>query len=166
NPHLSASRLIGRRVEALTQGGSPRAGLPIRPWAPGTALRVDGRRRPPQRAPTPTAEDGRERRGQHRPTAERPRTGSSPGEGLDRSEEPLRRSATSEASAILADLVARDVQTLVFARSRRGAELVAGGARRLLNQQAEQALSPHLADRAARVAAYRGGYLASERRTL
>src|SRR5699024_6617407 len=63
-------------------------------------------------------------------------------------------------------LVERDVQTLVFARSRRGAELVSSGARRLLEQKAEHALSPQLADRARRVAAYRGGYLARERREL
>ena len=166
NPELSASRLIGRDVEAVTEDGSPRAGLTIGLWEPGTRQSVDGRRRPHQDGPTPTDEDGRDRHDGHGPTGGRSSSGRSPGEGLDRSEEPLRRSATSEASAILADLVARDVQTLVFARSRRGAELVAGGARRLLNQQAEHALSPHLADRAARVAAYRGGYLASERRTL
>ena len=182
NPELSASRLIGRDVEAVTEDGSPRAGLTIGLWEPGTRESVDGRRRPDEDGRAHSDGQGRggsdgggrggsdgDRRarsagggpagGWHGP-------GGSAAKGRDRSEEPLRRSATSEASAILADLVARDVQTLVFARSRRGAELVAGGARRLLNQQAEQALSTHLAERAGRVAAYRGGYLASERRTL
>src|SRR5699024_9371513 len=43
NPELSASRLIGRDVEAVTEDGSPRAGLTIGLWEPGTRTRVDGR---------------------------------------------------------------------------------------------------------------------------
>ena len=155
NPELSASRLIGQDVEAVTEDGSPRAGLTIGLWEPGTRESVDGRRRRPE-------DDLGEEPAPGRPDD----LGANARPERDRAEEPLRRSATSEASALLADLVARDVQTLVFARSRRGSELVAGGARRLLNQQAEQALSTELADRAGRVAAYRGGYLAAERRAL
>ncbi|PZP17751.1 MAG: DEAD/DEAH box helicase [Brachybacterium faecium] len=144
NPELSASRLVGVDVQAVTEDGSPRAGLTVGLWEPGTRAVVDGRRPADGHA----ADDL--------------------GHAVEggRTEEPLRRSATTESAALLADLVARDVQTLVFARSRRGAELVAGGARRLLNQQAEQAASAQLADRARRVAAYRGGYLAEERRKL
>ncbi|MFC0675601.1 DEAD/DEAH box helicase [Brachybacterium hainanense] len=134
NPELSASRLIGAEVEAVTEDGSPRAGLTFGLWEPGT--------RTPGAAPEePEDEEGAQ-------------------------EHTLRRSATSEAAALLADLVARDVQTLVFARSRRGAELVSDGARRLLGEQAQQRSSAALADRSGRIAAYRGGYLASERRDL
>ncbi|MDN5900684.1 MAG: DEAD/DEAH box helicase [Brachybacterium sp.] len=153
NPELSASRLIGRDVEAVTEDGSPRAGLTIGLWAPGPRTRVDGRGDPARWSDDGAADDDLDEE-----TGEGPST--------QRTEDPLRRSATSEAATILADLVERDVQTLVFARSRRGAELVAGGARRLLEQKAEQTVSPQLADRASRVAAYRGGYLARERREL
>ncbi|MEE1618007.1 DEAD/DEAH box helicase [Brachybacterium sp. J153] len=154
NPELSASRLIGREVQAVTEDGSPRAGLTIGLWEPGTRARVDGR------GPGATADGAElldaelEQSGEH-------------ADGRDGGREaPLRRSATSEAAALLADLVERDVQTLVFARSRRGAELVASGSRRLLDQKAEHTLAPALADRARRIAAYRGGYLARERRAL
>src|SRR5690606_6097181 len=48
----------------------------------------------------------------------------------------------------------------------RGAELVSTGARRLLGQKAEEGSDARLADAAQRIAAYRGGYLARERRVL
>lgn len=164
-PELSASRLIGQDVVAVTEDGSPRAGLTFALWEPGSrsgaadgaATAGAGREAEPGRAPGRAPERA---------------PGKAPGtepdeaeEGADR-EEMLRRSATSEAAALLADLVARDVQTLVFARSRRGAEIVADGARRLVGEQAQQRSSAQLADRAGRIAAYRGGYLASERREL
>ncbi len=173
NPELSASRLIGRDVVAVTEDGSPRAGLTIGLWEPGTRTRVDGRGDPAR-----WEETGR---GPQRSAADRyvrdadgvtdagagadSGTEETAGDG-ERSEDPLRRSATTEAGALLADLVERDVQTLVFARSRRGAELVSSSAKRLLTQKAEQEVSPGLADRASRIAAYRGGYLARERREL
>lgn len=173
NPELSASRLIGRDVVAVTEDGSPRAGLTIGLWEPGTRTRVDGRGDPAH-----WEETGR---GPQRSAADRyvrdadgvtdagagadSGTEETAGDG-ERSEDPLRRSATTEAGALLADLVERDVQTLVFARSRRGAELVSSSAKRLLTQKAEQEVSPGLADRASRIAAYRGGYLARERREL
>ncbi|WP_030163497.1 DEAD/DEAH box helicase [Spirillospora albida] len=71
---------------------------------------------------------------------------------------PVRRTATAEAAGLLADLVVEGVQTLAFVRSRRGAESVALGARRALDEAA-----PELAGR---VAAYRAGYLPEERRAL
>ncbi len=71
---------------------------------------------------------------------------------------PVRRTATAEAASLLADLVIEGVRTLAFVRSRRGAEVVALGARRALLDAA-----PDLADR---VAAYRAGYLPRERRDL
>jgi DEAD/DEAH box helicase domain-containing protein len=83
----------------------------------------------------------------------------------------VRRSATMEAAGLLADLVAHDVRTLAFTRSRRGAEAVALAARRSLGdaetvngtrceaQQGGQAGT-------GRVAAYRSGYLPEDRRQL
>jgi DEAD/DEAH box helicase domain-containing protein len=71
---------------------------------------------------------------------------------------PVRRSAGTEAARILADLVVEGARTLAFVRSRRGAELTALGARRLLEET-----EPGLGQR---VAAYRAGYLAEDRRAL
>ncbi|WP_457032011.1 DEAD/DEAH box helicase [Kitasatospora sp. P5_F3] len=68
---------------------------------------------------------------------------------------PVRRTATAEAGYLLTELVERGTRTVVFVRSRRSAELVA--------LQAQDQLGTPLA---ARVAAYRGGYLAEERRAL
>ena len=72
---------------------------------------------------------------------------------------PIRRSAGSEAARLLADLVIAGARTLVFVRSRRGAELTALSAKNHLTE----AGATELADR---IAAYRGGYLAQERRAL
>ncbi|WP_408650642.1 DEAD/DEAH box helicase [Jatrophihabitans sp.] len=72
---------------------------------------------------------------------------------------PIRRAAGSEAARLLADLVIAGARSLVFVRSRRGAELTALAAK---NHLAE-AGATELVDR---VAAYRGGYLAQERRAL
>jgi DEAD/DEAH box helicase domain-containing protein len=153
NPELSAARLIGQDVVAVTEDGSPRGGVTFGLWEPGTRSVVDGRR-PTEASRT----EGSRTEGHDAETAD--------DHDAERSEEPLRRSATSEAGALLADLVQRDVQTLVFARSRRGAELVSTGAQRLLGQEAEQTMDGDLARRAGRIAAYRGGYLAEERRAL
>ncbi len=66
----------------------------------------------------------------------------------------LRRTATAQTADLLAHLVRENVQTLAFIRSRRGAEAVALAARRSLDGQA------------GKVAAYRSGYLAEDRRGL
>ncbi len=71
---------------------------------------------------------------------------------------PVRRSAGAETSRILADLVVEGARTLAFVRSRRGAELTALGARRVLRE-----IDPELARS---VAAYRAGFLPEERREL
>jgi len=71
---------------------------------------------------------------------------------------PVRRSAGAEASRVMADLVAEGARTLTFVRSRRGAELTALGARARLADT-----MPGLVDR---VASYRAGYLAEDRRAL
>jgi len=72
---------------------------------------------------------------------------------------PVRRSAGAEVARLLADLVIEGARTLVFVRSRRGAELTALGAQRALSATAAGEL-------ASRIAAYRGGYLPEERRAL
>ncbi|MDT4983737.1 MAG: box helicase protein [Pseudonocardiales bacterium] len=72
---------------------------------------------------------------------------------------PVRRAAGAEAARLLADLVIEGARTLTFIRSRRGAELTAMGAQRLLREAGLAELVP-------RIAAYRSGYLPEERRAL
>lgn len=69
-----------------------------------------------------------------------------------------RKSALAETADVLADLTSQGKRTLAFVRSRRGAEVVAQRARDELAD-----VAPELAES---VAAYRGGYLAEERRAL
>lgn len=70
----------------------------------------------------------------------------------------FRRSASSEAARVMSTLVAAGARTLVFVRSRAGAEHVA-----LTAAQSLERTRPELA---ARVSAYRGGYLPEDRRAL
>src|SRR5690606_19231615 len=96
---------------------------------------------------------------------------------------PVRRTANAETADLLADLVANSVRTLAFVRSRRGAETVALAARARLEEltaspfpsEADAPCSsgpdgpPYGTDLAglpAKVAAYRAGYLADDRRAL
>ncbi|MBK1785165.1 DEAD/DEAH box helicase [Prauserella cavernicola] len=71
---------------------------------------------------------------------------------------PVRRSAGAEAARILAELVIEGARSLAFVRSRRGAELTALGANRILSE-----VDPELGEA---VAAYRAGFLPEERRSL
>ncbi|GAA1457843.1 DEAD/DEAH box helicase [Williamsia maris] len=71
---------------------------------------------------------------------------------------PVRRAAGTEAARIMADLVIEGARTLCFVRSRVGAEVAARSTRQIL-----AAVDPDLVDR---VAAYRAGYLADDRRRL
>ncbi|CAJ1495230.1 DEAD/DEAH box helicase [[Mycobacterium] burgundiense] len=71
---------------------------------------------------------------------------------------PVRRAAGTEAARLMADLMVEGARTLTFVRSRRGAELTALGARARLSD-----IAPHLVDK---VASYRAGYLAEDRREL
>lgn len=71
---------------------------------------------------------------------------------------PVRHSAGSEAAKIMADLVTEGARTLTFVRSRRGAEAIAMDTRKLLAE-----VDTSLPER---VAAYRAGYLAEDRRAL
>jgi DEAD/DEAH box helicase domain-containing protein len=73
-----------------------------------------------------------------------------------------RRSMLRETADLLAGFVGADVQTLVFARSRKGAEVVAVAAKERLGD-APDGDGGLLADH---VAAYRAGYLPEERRAL
>lgn len=73
-------------------------------------------------------------------------------------EDGSRRSTVAETATVLADLVETGVQTVAFARSRKGVEVVAGRTREELDARG--------ADATGRVAAYRGGYLPEERRAL
>ncbi len=170
NPEITASRLIGRDVEAVIEDGSPRAGLTVGLWEPGRSLEAET---DAQAAGVMKGPDKSPDRGPDQGAIQGPVQGADSGASMNTSdhkrrqrEQTVRRSATSEAAALLADLVAEDVQTLVFSRSRRGAELVASTARRILSENAQMRSSATLANRAQRIAAYRGGYLARERREL
>src|SRR5207302_1133333 len=66
-----------------------------------------------------------------------------------------RRSSNAEAARLLAELVAADARTLAFSKTRVGAELVARYARQRAGFIGDTG-----------VVAYRGGYLASERREI
>ncbi|MDK8795519.1 DEAD/DEAH box helicase [Corynebacterium sp. MSK041] len=72
---------------------------------------------------------------------------------------PVRHPATTEAAAMMAELVAAGARTLTFVRSRRAAETVAMRA-------AEDLVAKGRADFASRIASYRAGYLAEDRRAL
>jgi DEAD/DEAH box helicase domain-containing protein len=67
-----------------------------------------------------------------------------------------RRSALAEASWLMGKLVANDVRTIGFTRSRRAAELLAEFTRREVGD----------ASRRDRIVSYRAGYLAEDRRTI
>ncbi|WP_273415590.1 DEAD/DEAH box helicase [Corynebacterium appendicis] len=72
---------------------------------------------------------------------------------------PVRRAATTEAGAMMASLVAAGARTLTFVRSRRASETVAMRA-------AEDLVAAGRADFTRRIASYRAGYLAEDRRAL
>lgn len=71
---------------------------------------------------------------------------------------PTRRTVVAETSNLLANLVCSHIRTLAFIKSRRGAETIATITRSMVDQ-----VHPSLPDR---VAAYRSGYLPTERREL
>ncbi|MGH3683622.1 MAG: DEAD/DEAH box helicase [Pseudonocardiaceae bacterium] len=117
-PAVSASRLTGVDMVAVTEDSSPCGERTVALWEPPLLAELTG-------------ENGA----------------------------PVRRSAGAEAARLLADLVIEGARTLVFVRSRRGAELTTLGAQRALVAAAAGGLAP-------RVAAYRAGYLPEERRAL
>ncbi|MCB1295723.1 DEAD/DEAH box helicase [Gordonia sp. (in: high G+C Gram-positive bacteria)] len=71
---------------------------------------------------------------------------------------PVRRAAGAESARLLADFVIEGARTLCFTRSRVGAELTARQARQILAEAAPELVG--------KVAAYRAGYLADDRRAL
>jgi DEAD/DEAH box helicase domain-containing protein len=71
---------------------------------------------------------------------------------------PVRRTVAAETADLLAHLVSQRVRTVAFVRSRRSAELIAMVAQKRL-AEVDRSLP-------GRVAAYRGGYLPEERRSL
>lgn len=77
---------------------------------------------------------------------------------LDGEREPPRRSAVKEASQAAARAIEAGASTLIFSRSRAGAETV--------SQLVREALAERFSPFADRVSAYRGGYLPEERRAL
>jgi DEAD/DEAH box helicase domain-containing protein len=70
-------------------------------------------------------------------------------------EDDLRRSPIAESTDVFVDLVRHEVPTIAFARSRKGVELVYRWARERLDEA-----------HAARIAPYRAGYLAEDRRRI
>lgn len=80
--------------------------------------------------------------------------------GVDEYAPWIARSATNEAGHLLADLVSVGARTLVFSRSRAGAEVIAEVARGIVSDRTG---SYELAQK---IATYRGGYLPEERREL
>lgn len=71
----------------------------------------------------------------------------------------IRRAASTEAAQLMGSLIAQGARTITFVRSRAGSEFVALHA-------AEELVRLGRPDYAARVAAYRAGYLAQDRREL
>ena len=67
----------------------------------------------------------------------------------------IRTSANTETASVAAELIKRGHRSIVFCRSRRGAELVTGDITRRLPKERRDS-----------VRAYRAGYLANERRTI
>lgn len=149
NPAQHAARLIGDPdVVAVTEDGSPRGRRTIILTETGPADSPGGA----------LGEDSGEA------------SGGGVGEGLvadagdarrqaDVHPGDRRRSITTEAALLMADFLVEGARTLVFTKSRAGAELVA------LRAQTELARVGR-PDLGARVAAYRAGYLAADRRRI
>ncbi len=70
----------------------------------------------------------------------------------------IRAGTLGEAATLLVGLVTRGLRTIVFAKSRRGCELV--------HRYARQALLLHAPELAPRIAPYRAGYTPEQRRTI
>ncbi|MDS1270015.1 DEAD/DEAH box helicase [Lipingzhangella sp. LS1_29] len=140
-PQECAQRIVGRAVRAVTTDGAPHGRMEFALVEPAPM------REQPPASPDSAPEgalDG------DAPTVQNPQSPQSP---------PVRRSATAEAADILATFVAAGLRTLTFVRSRQGAEAVALSAQRHLSDRGQS-------HRGQRVAAYRAGYLAQDRRYL
>ena len=134
NPAQHAARLIGDLdVVAVTEDGSPRGRRTIILTETGPADSPGG-----DAGENLAADTGRQ-------------ADVHPGD--------RRRSVTTEAALLMADFLVEGARTLVFTKSRAGAELIA------LRAQTELARVGR-PDLSARVAAYRAGYLAADRRRI
>ncbi|GAA4919404.1 DEAD/DEAH box helicase [Streptomonospora salina] len=141
-PEESAGRLIGAPVRAVTEDASPRPALRFAMIEPEL-------------------------------TGEKGENGA-----------PVRRTAPAEAAHVLAGLTEKGVRTLAFVRSRQASEIVALAAQRILRERAARSASrrrrrdgggaepeppddgPDPGGPSERIAAYRAGYLADDRRGL
>jgi DEAD/DEAH box helicase domain-containing protein len=119
-PEVSAGRLTGLPVVAVTEDASPRGTTEFALWEPPLM--------PGRRAGSREGEPGSEHGGEH---------------GA-----PVRRPATAEVGDLLADLTVEGARTLAFVRSRRGAESVAMTARRALDEAAPELVARVAAYRA------------------
>ncbi|HEU4999824.1 MAG TPA: DEAD/DEAH box helicase [Lapillicoccus sp.] len=140
-PAVHAERLVGVPVRPVTVDGSPRAALTFGLWQPGETGYAWT---PPPLLTEPDPVGA----------TEAPGGAGAPAEARGS----RRRSAVAESADLLSDLVAQGVQTVAFARSRAGVEVISAAARSHLRD-----LDEALGDA---VAAYRGGYLPEERREL
>nr|WP_269813876.1 DEAD/DEAH box helicase [Jiangella endophytica] len=159
NPARTAELLIGMLpIEAVTEDCSPSGAKTFLLWEPpllGDSAGGDGR-----------GGGGRAARSAALDARSAEASGSSAGDhGPDRSASwgvdggsARRRGVLAETADLLTDLVVADARTVAFVRSRRAAETVAGLARSALSE-----VDASLPDR---VASYRAGYLAYERRSL
>lgn len=172
-PGVSAERLIGRPVRAVTEDGSARPAADFVLWAPGAGTGADGSGGPGSgghgsgghgsdpagdESGAAAAGSGAGPAGAGPESGAGPASAMGPESGVGPESTGRRPSAQAESARLMADLVAGGARTLTFVRSRQGAEQVALAARRRLSRIAP-ALVP-------RVAAYRGGYLPEDRREL
>jgi DEAD/DEAH box helicase domain-containing protein len=161
DPGTAAARLTGLPVEVVDEDGSPRGATDFVLYEPPLLLIAPPREGEPAGG-ADTARAGEAAQGDPRAATEGlladGELADHAGPGGGENGAPVRRSAPAEAADLLADLVADGTRALVFVRSRRAAEVVANAARRALGL-----VAPELGER---VAAYRAGYLAEERRDL
>jgi DEAD/DEAH box helicase domain-containing protein len=151
-PETCARLLTGLEAVAVTADGAPRGPLTFGLWEPPLVERAWPE--PPPLEPAPP-EPAPPEPAPPEPAPPEPAPSWLRGER----DAPVRRPATTEAAEMLASLVAGGARALAFVRSRRGAEAVALGARRILEEAGEAGL-------AQRIAAYRSGYLPEDRRAL
>lgn len=139
-PALTAARLIGAQpgeVVTVSEDGAPAGQRSLALWQPAL--------RDPWAVDAPANPGG-------------PAGPSGPAAPTDPEDPAARRSALVEASELTVDLLSVGARVLVFVRSRRSAEIVA--------ERTRHTLGLSLPELAGTVAAYRGGYLPEERRTL
>ena len=152
NPGEHAGRITGREMALVQDDGSPRGPKRFVLWNPPPLTPpAGGLESPPHHGAGGPPHQG---------------TGGPPQDGGTLATDPSsrwrlggdRRSPLGEAKHLMASLVEAGVQTIAFVRTRLSAELLFRDVREAL-----QPVSPRLA---ASVHAYRGGYLAKERREI